>query len=210
MMQTHIQRLALLAAAVAALLLPGCDEARHITAALGSSSKPYQEFLEDPATLTTIKTIAVFPFEDRAPQPGFDSETFANKLANQLAAYGKVRVLYPRDILERVEEENLASRRHNARLKEKRALGLVSPEEAADPDSGGDSSPRSYFDPIKNPEEAVRLARRAKADAIIVGEISDYDPYMRPRLSLTMKLIATGSTEAAAQAIAEMTQWGIP
>ena len=210
MIKTRVHRLLLSAAVLAALLTAGCNEARHITAALGSSSKPYQEFLEDPVTLTTIKTIAVFPFEDKAPQPGFDSDAFANKLANQLAAHGKVRVLYPRDILARVEEENRSSRRHNARLKEKLAMGLISPQEAADSGSGDDNAPRSYYNPVKNVDEAVRLARRAKADAVIVGEVSDYDPYMRPKLSLTMRLIATGSTENAAQAIAEMTQWGIP
>lgn len=200
--------------AVACCLLPflgiGCNEANHITAALGSSSKPYQEFMEDPAALTTIKTVAVFPFDDRAPQPGFDSAEFANKLANQLAAHGKVRVLYPRDILSTVEKENRAAKRHNAELKEKIALGLMTEDEANDMADGGSGGRRPYYDPVKNVDEAVRLARRAKADAIIVGEVSDYDPYMRPRLSVTMRLIATGSTETAANAIAELTQWGIP
>lgn len=190
-------------------LASGCSEARHIAASLGSSSKPYHEYLEDPVTLTTIKTIAVLPFADRAPQPGFDSDAFANKLANQLATFGKVRVLYPKDILAAVERENRGARRHNAQLREKVALGLVSPEEA---DEFGEpaNSPRGYYNPVENIDEAVKLARRAKADAVIVGEVSDYDPYMRPRLSITMKLIATGSTDTAAQAIAEMTQWGIP
>lgn len=204
-------RLAIVLAVLAAALLAfaGCSEARHVTAALGSSSKPYHEYLEDPVTLTTIKTVAVMPFADKAPQPGFDSDAFANKLANQLAAYGKVRVLYPRDILAQVERDNRNARRHNAQLREKIALGLASPDED---DGYGESanSPRGYYDPIQNIDEAVKLARRAKADAVIVGEVSDYDPYMRPRLSITMKLIATGSTDTAAQAIAEMTQWGIP
>ncbi len=205
-------------AALAAL--PGCEEGRHLTAALGSSSKPYQEYLEDPVALTTIKTIAVFPFDDRAPQPGFDADAFANKLANQLASHGKVRVLYPRDILEAVERENREARRHNAQLKEKISLGLYRPESEGGDRSGAgifgadggadDKAPRRYHNPIKNVEEAVRLARRAKADAIIVGEVSDFDPYMRPRLTLTLRLIATGNTETAAKAIAELTQWGVP
>ena len=196
-------------------LLSGCSEARHITATLGSSSKPYQEYLEDPVNLTTIKTIAVFPFSDRAPQPGFDADEFANKLANQLSLHGKVRVIYPREMLSQVDRENREARRWNADLKEKMALGLYIPENAPEggafaPESPDERQPRAYYDPIHNTDEAVRLARRAKADAIIVGEVTDYDPYMRPQLSLTMRLIATGSTETAAQAIAEMTQWGIP
>ena len=203
-------------------LASGCADGRHIAAALGSSSKPYQEFLDDPVTLTTIKTIAVFPFENRAPQPGFDADAFANKLANQLAAEGKVRVLYPKDILEFAERENLAARRHNANLREKMALGLYVPPhmraeaEEADGDDGSrladdaEMRPRQYYNPIKNTDEAVRLARRAKADAIIMGEISDFDPYMRPRISLTMRVIATGNSDVAAMAIAELTQWGIP
>ncbi|MCC8191027.1 MAG: hypothetical protein LIP77_10415 [Planctomycetes bacterium] len=213
--------LAIVLALVLPAFLAGCPEARHMATAVSSKSYPYQEYLEDPAALTTIKTIAVFPFDNRAPQPGFDADIFANKLANQLASHGKVRILYPRDILETVERENRATRRHNAELREKLALGLYEPETAAGDRSGegifaagyatdAELRPRHYYNPIKNVDEAVRLARRAKADAVIVGEISDFDPYMRPRLTLTMRLIATGNTEAAAKAIAELTQWGVP
>lgn len=202
----------------AAALLPGCADGRHIVAALGSSSQPYQEFLEDPVALTAIKTIAVFPFANHAPQPGFDADVFANQLANQLASQGKVRVIYPREILDKVEKNNRAARRHNAELRERVMLGLYVPEhmrpdaEKADIFTAGDGEmrPRQYQNPVGNVDEAVRLARQAKADAIIVGEITDYDPYMRPRLALTMRLIATGNSETAAQAIAEMTQWGVP
>ncbi|MCD8138436.1 MAG: hypothetical protein LUE17_01420 [Planctomycetaceae bacterium] len=205
---TNPRRCPYLLAFVLCALVSGCDEARHVTAALGSSSKPYHEYLEDPVTLTTIKTVAVLPFADKAPQPGFDSTAFANKLANELAAYGKVRVLYPRDILAAVERDNRNARRHNAQLRERIALGLATPDDDGVDD--GENSYRGFYNPIENYDEAVKLARRAKADAVIVGEVSDYDPYMRPRLSITMKLIATGSTDTAAQAIAEMTQWGIP
>ena len=214
---TQLRILLLLALIGAAGLVSGCSEARHITAALASSSKAYQEFMEDPVALTTIKTVAVFPFDDRAPQPGFDADVFANKLANQLAAHGKVRVLYPRDILEQVERENREARRHNVRLKEEMSLGLSLRRAKADGEDGifsddgpEEAKPRRYYNPVKNVEEAVRLARRVKADAVIVGEVSDYDPYMRPRLSLTMRLIATGNSDTAAKAIAELTQWGIP
>jgi hypothetical protein len=203
-----------------AAIASGCTEGKYMAAAMGSSSKPYQEFLEDPVALTTIKTIAVFPFENRAPQPGFDSDAFANKLANQLAAQGKVRVLYPKDILEFAEKENRQAKLHNADLREKMRLGLYVPphmrqvpegfEEVAVTADDAEMRPRQYYDPIKNVDEAVKLARRAKADAIIMGEISDFDPYMRPRLALTMRLIATGNSDVAAQAIAELTQWGIP
>ncbi len=193
------------------VLFPGCLDTRGVMSSMGSQAKPYQEFLEDPVNLTTIKSVAIFPFADRAPQPGFDSSDFANKLANQLAALGKIRVIYPQDILDEVERENQLARRHNARMKERLALGLFDPQKDGEATSqDGEAALRGYYDPIKNTDEAIRLARRAKADAIIVGEVSDYDPYMRPRLSLTMRLIATGATETAAQAIAELTQWGIP
>jgi hypothetical protein len=196
-------------------LLGGCDEARRLGAVLGSSSRPYQEFLEDPVALTSIKTIAVVPFADRAPQPGFDAEAFANKLANQLAAHGQVQVIFPGEMLEAVERENQAAHRHNARLRERASLGLDPPGEAeggvfaADGREAG-REPRRYLNPIRNVDEAVRLARRAKADAVIVGEVSDIDPYMRPRLTLSLRLVATGNSEATARAIAELSQWGVP
>ncbi len=208
---------------LALALMSGCSEGRYVTAALGSSAKPYQEFLEDPVALTAIKTIAVFPFENRAPQPGFDSDAFANKLANQLAAEGKVRVLFPKDILAFAERENRAAKRHNAELKEMMQLGIYIPEsqrqdrqdsyeppaEAARLDAE-ELRPRPYYNPIQNSDEAVRLARRAKADAIIMGEVTDFDSYMRPKMTLTMRLIATGNSDVAAKAIAELTQWGVP
>lgn len=212
-----MKRAAMVLAAAALLALAGCSEARHMAASLASSSKPYEEFLEDKAALTTIKTIAIFPFENKAPQPGFDADDFASKLANQLAAAGKVRVVYPNQLLAHVDRENRRARRHNAQLREKRALGLIRPEDDVPGDTDDlfrtrstERDPLSYQDPVHNMGEAVRLARMANADAIIVGEVTDFDPYMRPRMSVTMRLIATGNTQAAANAIAEMTQWGVP
>ncbi|MDR1519549.1 MAG: hypothetical protein LBU23_05325 [Planctomycetota bacterium] len=205
--------------AIVCLLLPaGCDEARRIGATLGSSSKPYQEFLEDPVALTAIKTIAIVPFADQAPQPGFDADVFANKLANQLAAHGKMRIIFPAEMLAVVDSQNRAAYRHNAQLRERRSIGLDTSEEGEGQagggifaaDDGGGQAPRRYLDPVKNVEEAVRLARLAKADAVIVGEVSDIDPYMRPRLTLSLRLIATGNSESAARAIAELSQWGVP
>lgn len=212
---------------LAAFACSGCIDDRYLVAAVGSKSKAYQEFMEDPVTLTAITTVAVFPFDNRAPLPGFDADVFANKLANQLASAGQIRVLYPKDVLEFADRENRAARRHNADLREQIRLGLYRPEEmnkAAGDESGEDADaevdlmagtdiekkPRSYYDPVRNMDEAVKLARRAKADAIIMGEVSDFDPYMRPRLSLTMRLIATGSTDDVARELAELTQWGIP
>ncbi|MDR2390888.1 MAG: hypothetical protein LBE84_04310 [Planctomycetota bacterium] len=197
--------------------LAGCDEARYIGATLGSSSSPYQEFLEDPVALTAIKTVAVFPFDDLATQPGFDAETFANRLANQLAAHGQVRVIFPAEMLRIATGENRQAVRHNTRLREMNTLGLGGAEQ---PDPGGDPFPenlgederlpRRLLNPVKNLDEAVRLARRAKADAVIVGEVSDIDSYMRPRITLNLRLIATGNSEATAKAIAELAQWGVP
>ncbi len=208
-------------AAIACLLWPflfaGCAEGNHMVAALGSKSEAYQEYLDDPVTLTTIKTIAILPFDDRSDAAGFDGREFASQLANQLAAQGKVRVIYPKEIMDAVERENRSARRHNALLKERMSLGLYVPDEKVDKEgiftadtSSDEMRPRRYYNPIKNLDEAVRLARMAKADAIIVGEASDFDPYMRPRLSLTMRVVATGNSDTAAQAIAELTQWGIP
>lgn len=220
--KTLTTRLAAAVLTLASLLLPGCPQARHVSTALSSSSKAYQEYLEDPAALTTIKTIAVFPFANKTGQSGFDELNFSTKLANQLAVHGKVRIIFPRDILAPVARENRESRRHNALLQERIALGLQAPGadvDGAGPEGGGifsdapdkpEQKTRPYYNPVMNTDEAVKIARRAKADAVIVGEVSDYDPYMRPRMTVSMRLIATGNTETAAKAIAELTQWGVP
>jgi len=211
--------LALLALIV--LLVTGCmEKARSITA-LASSSEPFQEYVGDPVALATVKTVAVLPFDDRSPSPGFKPLEFSTRMANQLAAHGRVKVIYPNEMMRVLEAENLKIRRHNSEYRYRQQVGIKVADERPDQlrraeeglrenVAGEEDRRRAYLDPVREANDAVKLARQMGADAVVMGTVTDYDPYMRPRISLFMRVLATGTTEGQAQALADLCQWGIP
>lgn len=213
--------LALTLSAAALLLTAGCDNPLRTAgrAVLSGESKAVEEWVGDPVALTTVKTVAVLPFDDRSPEAGFSDMTFSTQLANAITSRGRVRVIYPNEVMAAVKKENVRIRQHNSTIRQKRMLGqvdaeggLVSRGSAGPEGSSYDETnrPKEPLDPVRNLDDAVRIGRILKADAILMGTVLDCDPYMRPRLSLAMKVVATGITDAAAMEIAELTQWGIP
>lgn len=195
----------------AALLLAGVSggclqDARKVARPLlAGESRALQEWNGDPVALTTVKTIAVLPFDDVASEPGFEPAVFATKLANQVATRGRVRIIYPEEARRVLSRLNLAIRRHNAALAQKEVLGedlmgLTLEERTR----------QEEMNPSQSMADAIKVGRLLKADAVLMGQVTHYDPYVRPKISLSMKLVATGQSEAAAQALAEMTQWGVP
>jgi len=186
-----------------------------------SQSKPFEEWVGDPVALATVRTVIVLPPENTAAEKGFDAVAFATRFANQLASAGAVRVIYPRQALEAVEKQNQAIRRHNAEVYHRRLLGRRPAEERAamlqraqaegrESVAAEEDKPKDLIDPVRNLEDAVTIGRLLKADAVIMGSVLDYDPYLRPRIALSLRLVATGASDAAAQALAELAQWGIP
>lgn len=201
----------------------GCDldMARKGLAAAGSSSKPYEEWTGDPVALTTVRSIAVLPFADRSPSKGFNAEGFATMLAGQLTSRGRLRVVYPAEIMRLVEADKAKAWRHNTEFKRRQALGISLAEERADQLkralSHGEESVAGLEDrrivakdPVHNINDAVALGRMLGVDAVLMGTVTDYDPYMRPRLALSVTLVTTGTTDSAAMEMADLTQWGTP
>ncbi len=212
-------------AAGTAMWTAGCTDiaydAGRKALACTSQSKPFEEWVGDPVALATVRTIAVLPLENTSAEKGFEAVAFATRFANQLASTGAVRVIYPRQALEAVERQNQAIRRHNAEVYHRRLLGAKPAAERAallqraqaegrESIAAEEDRPRELMDPVRNLEDAVTIGRILKADAVIMGTVLDYDPYLRPRISLSLRLVATGASDAAAQALAELTQWGIP
>ncbi len=207
---------------MALLLTSGCMEtARKGLATLGSRSDPFQEFVGDPVALATVKTVVVLPFQDRAREKGFRSLDFSTRLANQLTSRGKLKVIYPEEIMRLAEEQNERIRRHNSEYRHRRLLGRSLAD--ARPDqlrrareglresvAGEEQRRKAYLAPVTERSDAIKLARMLGADAVVMGRVTDYDPYMRPRISLMMQVIATGTTEDQARALAELCQWGVP
>ena len=190
----------------------GCElDSRHMLASVASASKPYAEYAVDPVGLVAIRTIAILPFDDRTRDGTFDAQEFALRFANQLASLGVFRVLYPGDVLGDVEAVNRSVQRHNDRLRHFARYGMT-PEndEGEEAAPAPVSAPREPWDPVRREEQALKLARKAGADAVIVGYATEADPYMRPRVSITLRMLATGRSENAAAAIAQLAQWGVP
>lgn len=174
-------------------------------AAYGADSKAYQEFPGDPVALATVKNIAFIPFDSVAPQDGFNSTAFTTALASQLASRGEVRVFYPQEIMKIAEIENRKANAHNVRLQER-----IEMHEELSKLPKDERERKPMLDPVRKMDDAVMLGRLLNADAVVMGMITDYDPYMRPKMCLTIKVIATGASDVAANALADLSQWGVP
>ncbi len=230
-MRTKSQHSAVLASCViglvALLSLPGCqffNSSRDVArSAFGGPSKAKEDFVGDPVALATVKTVAVLPFADSSPEPGFDAMGFATRFANQLTSRGQINVVYPQEVMARVEAENRNIRRHNAEVSRRNTLGIKTGDKAQSAIlvDQAEQSLRSHqptdedtkkmlLDPVHTLDDAVKIGRLLKVDAIIMGRVTDFDPYMRPRISVSMQAVATGQSDVAALALAELTQWGIP
>lgn len=196
---------------VTVLLIGGCYEETGLfgrkvaRAAYGAHSKSYEEFKGDPVALATVKTIAFVPFVNVSAEQAFDSMAFTTRMANQMATQGEVRVVYPREMMKLVETENRKAKLHNTRLRERVLMGEDLNKLPRD-----ERTRMRMLDPATNLEDAVKLGRILKADAVVMGTVTDYNPYMRPRMCLTVKLVATGNSDTAAIALSQMTQWGVP
>lgn len=207
---------------LAALLATGCDEdtARVALAAVGSQSKPYQEFVDDPVTLSTVKSVVVFPFANLSSGEGLSPEEFAQRLSNQLASQGELRVIYPNEAQAATDRENDNIRRHNSEYRSRVQLGQSLSElrkeqrrsaegELRDNVAADEDKRLEYLDPVTKLEDALKLGRILHADAVVTGAVTDFDPYMRPRISLWMQVAATGTTAGQAQELSDLCQWGV-
>lgn len=198
-------------ALIGSLFAAGCyDEMARAArkgarAAYGADTKSYQEFPGDPIAIATVKNIAFIPFDSVAPQDGFNSITFTTAMASQLATRGEVRVFYPHEIMKITEVENRKANAHNVRLQERVAMG-----EDLSKLSRDERTRMQMLDPVRSIDDAVKVGRLLGADAVVMGMITDYDPYMRPKMCLTIKVVATGASDTAASALADLSQWGVP
>ncbi len=212
--------LALLALLI--LLAGGCEgKARSGFAAVTSSSRPFQEFVGDPVALATVKTVAILPFDDCSPEPGFKPLEFSTRMANQLAAAGKLRVIYPKEIMALTGKLNRDIRRHNSEYRYRNLTGRrlvdVRPDQLRrakaglrESVAGEEDTRKAFLDPARKVNDAVKLGRMLGADAVVMGRVTDYNAYMRPRISLLVRVVATGTTDDQARELAELCQWGIP
>lgn len=193
------------------LFAGGCYESvanaarKGARAAYGAGTKAYQDFPGDPVAIATAKNIAFIPFDSVAPQEGFNSTAFTTAMASQLATRGEVRVFYPQEILKIVEIENRKARAHNVKLQDRITMGEDLSSLTRD-----ERTRMAMLDPVGNIDDAVKVGRLIGADAVVMGTITDYDPYMRPKMCLTIKLVATGASDVAANALADLSQWGVP
>ena len=193
------------------LTLTGCIPETQATArkiaraAYGGTSASYEEFTGDPIAIATTKSIAFIPFDYVGRLEGFDTMTFTTRFASQMATQGEVKVVFPREAMKLVEIENRKVNSHNTMLAERVMMGENLNNLPRD-----ERSRARKINPVISLDDAVKIGRMLKVDAVVTGTVSDWNPYMRPRMCVNVKIIATGNSDTAAQALAQMTQWGVP
>ena len=174
-------------------------------AVYGGTTSSYEEFTGDPIAIATTKSVAFIPFDYVGRLEGFDTMTFTTRFASQMSTKGQVKVVFPRQAMKLVEVENRKVNQHNTQLAEMVMMGN---------DLNGlsrDERQRARkLNPVISLDDAVKIGRMLKVDAVVTGTVSEWDPYMRPRMCVNVKIIATGNSDTAAQALAQMTQWGVP
>ena len=66
---------------------------------------------------------------------------------------------------------------------------------------------RGLGEPLpKSVEDAVRLGRRLKVDAVLVSMITDHDPYDPPRVAISVQFLRTGARTVASDGIDRLVQ----
>ncbi len=203
--------ISILLALLAALCLGGCvngmsESARKAArAAYGGTTDSYEEFTGDPIAIATTKSVAFIPFDYIGRLEGFDTMTFTTRFASQMSTRGEVKVIFPREAMKLVEIENRKVNQHNRLLSEMAMMG-----ENMDNMPRQDRTKARKLNPVIDLDDAVKIGRMLHVDAVVTGTVSEWDPYMRPRMCVSVKIIATGNSDTAAQALAQMAQWGVP
>ena len=196
---------------LSAFSLGGCIDQMSKTArkaaraAYGGTTDSFEEFTGDPVAIATTKSVAFIPFDYVGRLEGFDTMTFTTRFASQMSTRGEVKVVFPREAMKLVEIENRKVNQHNTLLAEMVMMGNNLGDLPRD-----ERTKARKLNPVINLDDAVKIGRMLKVDAVVTGTVSEWDPYMRPRMCVSVKLIATGNSDTAAQALAQMTQWGVP
>ncbi len=197
--------------AVMVFMATGCqrevqNSARKMARAVhGGKTDAYEEFTGDPVAIATTKSVAFIPFDYLGGTEGFDTMGFTTRFAAQMATRGAVKVVFPREAMKLVEMENRKVNQHNRILSEMVMMGTDLNSLPRD-----ERTKAKKLNPVISLDDAVKIGRLLKVDAVVTGIVSEWDPYMRPRMCVTVKMIATGNSDTAAQALAQMTQWGVP
>lgn len=209
--------LALLLAAVFCLM--GCTEphAARVATRLLDPVSALDRVEGDPVALAGMKSIAILPFENLAPENDFDPMKFSQKIAGQLSSRGEVRVIFPQETMRQLEAYNKEVEIHNRQLHKLMLLGKPAAEERRDRADLGQTTVSTdeaeswrKLDPVGRVEDALKLGRMMKVDGIMMGRVTDYDPYYRPRLAVSCQVVLTGRSDAATRALRELSQWGVP
>ncbi|MBN1256383.1 MAG: hypothetical protein JXA52_01620 [Planctomycetes bacterium] len=201
------------------LVSSGCTEpyGSRVATRIMQPVSARDEIMGDPIAVATIRSIAIIPFDNISSDESCDTMMFARKLAAGLAETGDFEIIYPLEVARLVEKQNREVDIHNSNLRRNRLLGKDLDEDnqertqqiTGEFNEDADKL-REPLDPVHNVADAVKIGRQLKADAVLIGIISDYDPYYRPRIAITIKALTTGHGESAAEALAQLTQWGVP
>lgn len=162
-----------------------CALASALVAGAGCSRFASVKFYTHPENPDPdLQTIAVAPFFN-ATMGTLDAERIGDLFASELVQCGVARVQRPHEVLEA-------------------AYRLRFPEGGAAP------AAVRIQDLITEPADAVRVAKALKADAVIVGTVTEYDPYFPPVLGMAIQVFCTKTYTLRAEDIERLIQSGRP
>lgn len=214
----HKYAAAVALAGVFLLVMSGCIEP-WATRAASRSIQPVtalDQLEGDPVSLSTVKSVAVFPMANTSGNTSFNSLSFSTKMSNQLSSQGIVKVIFPREVVLETESLNKKIVQHNRELNKLLLLGKDPAKERRKnllkgiPLTTDKDVEVEPLDPVNILADAIKVGRILGVDAVIMGTVTDFDPYYRPRISVSVKAVTTGHSAQAAEALARLTQWGVP
>ena len=201
------------------LLCCGCSEPSFTRqySRITDDTHTWDERVTDPAGIATVRSIAIYPFANQSGEQSLDTIGFSDALARQMNAYGFIRVVTPREVMNEIRKQQKYIETHNRRRQTRLLLGKKAGDGTVpyrnDHTPPTDEDPDVELppiDPIHNQGDAIRIGRTLQVDVIMLGVITAYDPYYRPKVGLTVHVIATGQNSAAVEAINQLSQWGVP
>lgn len=175
------------AAAVLAVLPAGCERTEHYPEWTKSREQRLLLFSD-------VEKLAVVPFVDAsgaAWPKDYDAARFSKQFADEIVRRARFKVVYPSEVAARAVQAN----------REVLARARMAKKALAEDD---------VIVLNRSEADAVAAGRAAGADAVLVGTIHDFDPYVPKRLALTVRVYLCKKLDRSAMEIIAMSDAGVP
>jgi len=176
-----------LIAAAATILLAGCERSEQYPRWNRSREQRLLLFAE-------VEKLAVVQCRDlsRAEWPeGLGPDQYAKLFADEIARRARFKVIYPHEVMTKVEQANRDMLEQLRR--DKRSL-----------------KPEDVIDIGRSEDDAAAAGQVVGADAVLVITIDDFDPYPPKRIGLTARVYLCRAAAPAGLEIIQQSDAGVP